>query len=216
MDEAHTGKYSMQLGGTNQKEGDFLVGACFLLSNTVAEESQDQVPYKLKDRDCTGRFSPETYLQKDERYILSYWRKLENPTYAPMVNYPQVRHSITINNSPVNTLSVREGKMIDTWQKVDVVFEVPQNASGELVLSFYNNHGSAKAYLDDIRVHPFHATAQTYAYDPSTYRLMAELDENNYATFYEYDAEGILARVKKETPRGIMTLREHRNSLSKN
>ena len=38
-------------------------------------------------------------------------------------------------------------------------------------------------------------------YDPVTLLLTAELDDNNYATFYEYDQEGNLTRIKKETSR---------------
>lgn len=46
-------------------------------------------------------------------------------------------------------------------------------------------------------------------------KLVAELDENNYATFYEYDEEGNLIRVKKETERGIITVKEVRSSFKK-
>lgn len=56
---------------------------------------------------------------------------------------------------------------------------------------------------------------KSYVYDPLTLRLTAELDEQNYATFYEYDEEGALIRVKKETERGIMTIKESRNNSSK-
>jgi YD repeat-containing protein len=56
---------------------------------------------------------------------------------------------------------------------------------------------------------------KTYAYDDKTLRLMAELDENGFATFYEYDDEGLLVRVKKETERGVMTLKESRSSYKK-
>ena len=56
---------------------------------------------------------------------------------------------------------------------------------------------------------------KSYVYDPSTQKLTAELDENNYATKYEYDDEGILIRVKKETTRGVMTIKESRNNQSK-
>jgi hypothetical protein len=44
---------------------------------------------------------------------------------------------------------------------------------------------------------------------------MAELDENNFATFYEYDDEGILIRVKKETEKGTMTIRESRTGVKR-
>jgi hypothetical protein len=57
---------------------------------------------------------------------------------------------------------------------------------------------------------------KSYVYNPVNLRLMAEMDENNYATFYEYDDEGTLIRVKKETERGIMTIKETRSALMKN
>jgi hypothetical protein len=54
---------------------------------------------------------------------------------------------------------------------------------------------------------------KSYIYNATNLRLMAELDENNYATFYEYDDDGTLIRVKKETERGIMTIKESRSAL---
>ena len=56
---------------------------------------------------------------------------------------------------------------------------------------------------------------KSYVYDPITLWLTAELDDNNYATFYEYDQEGQLIRIKKETARGIMTIQESRSSNPK-
>jgi hypothetical protein len=44
---------------------------------------------------------------------------------------------------------------------------------------------------------------------------MAVLDENHFATFYEYDDEGNLLRTKKETERGIMTIQETRLNIKK-
>jgi hypothetical protein len=44
---------------------------------------------------------------------------------------------------------------------------------------------------------------------------MADLDENNFASFYEYDDDGTLIRVKKETERGIKTVRETRSAFLK-
>ena len=53
----------------------------------------------------------------------------------------------------------------------------------------------------------------THVYDKEDYRLMAELDENNYAIFYEYDEEGKLIRTKRETEKGIMTIEEKRGHI---
>ena len=44
---------------------------------------------------------------------------------------------------------------------------------------------------------------------------MAELDERNYAKIYEYDEQGKLTRVKKETEMGVMTIQENRENNSK-
>jgi hypothetical protein len=74
------------------------------------------------------------------------------------------------------------------------------------------NNNATFSYWDDIRIHPFNANMKSYAYDPRTLRLSAELDENNYASFYEYDEEGQLVRVKKETSQGIKTVNETRAS----
>jgi YD repeat-containing protein len=56
---------------------------------------------------------------------------------------------------------------------------------------------------------------KSYVYDPVNLRLTAELDANNYATFYEYDAEGGLIRTKVETREGIKTIQETRSYKQK-
>ena len=46
-------------------------------------------------------------------------------------------------------------------------------------------------------------------------RLLAELDANNYAVFYEYDEEGGLIRTKAETAEGVKTIKETRSARQK-
>jgi YD repeat-containing protein len=76
------------------------------------------------------------------------------------------------------------------------------------------NSSQHQAFFDDVRIHPYSGTMKSFVYDNENYRLMAELDENNFATFYEYDQEGGLIRVKKETERGVMTIQETRSGTS--
>jgi len=73
----------------------------------------------------------------------------------------------------------------------------------------------ANNYVDDIRLYPDNGNMKSFAYDMTNMRLMAELDENNFATFYEYDQEGVLIRVKKESDRGVLTVSENRKSNAK-
>ncbi len=108
----------------------------------------------------------------------------------------------------------RTGAIIEGWQKIEGEFTVPSNA-GTAELRFINSNTAAPMYVDDIRIHPYNANMKSYVYDPRTLRLSAELDENNYASFYEYDEEGQLVRVKKETIQGIKTIQETRSSKQK-
>lgn len=101
------------------------------------------------------------------------------------------------------------GPVIDGWQKIEGSFEVPTDA--DVVSVNINNNTSADMYIDDIRIHPLQANLKSFVYDDVNLRLMSELDENNFASFYEYDAEGQLIRVKKETNRGVKTISETRS-----
>jgi hypothetical protein len=98
---------------------------------------------------------------------------------------------------------------VEGWKRVEAVFTMPSGVP-TFDLSFSPN---GTVYIDDIRIHPYNAMMKSYVYDPGSLRLVGELDENNMATFYEYDDEGILIRVKKETEKGIMTIRESRTGI---
>jgi hypothetical protein len=102
------------------------------------------------------------------------------------------------------------GNIIEGWQRIAGQFEIPVGTV-TLEIELYNDSKGIPAYFDDIRVHPLDGSMKSFVYDPVTYRLMAELDENNYGTYYEYDNEGGLVRVKKETSRGVKTIQETRS-----
>lgn len=106
------------------------------------------------------------------------------------------------------------GPIIEGWQRYEIVLDIPVGArsiEGELQNKFAD--GQTLVFFDDIRMHPFNANMKSFVYDPVSLKLKAELDENNYASFYEYDDEGTLVRVKKETVQGIKTIQETRSAL---
>ncbi|QKX05217.1 hypothetical protein HN014_09900 [Aquimarina sp. TRL1] len=105
---------------------------------------------------------------------------------------------------------IPKGPVIDGWQQVSGTFVIPV-AAHQMTMSLKNIASDINVYFDDIRFHPYDSSMKTFVYDPITQRLMSELDENNFATFYEYDAEGGLIRVKKETAKGIFTIQESRS-----
>lgn len=105
------------------------------------------------------------------------------------------------------------GNIIEGWQRYEAAFDIP--ATDTAMILNLKATGTATVYFDDLRIHPFNANMKSFVYNPVNLRLMAELDENNYATFYEYDDDGTLIRVKKETQRGVKTIKETRSALLK-
>ena len=154
-----------------------------------------------------------------KQYIISGWTKEKHT--SPQKTYAIAKIKVVFQLKPVNgvTPSAIEkiispsGAIIDGWQRIIGDFEVPANAK-DIAVTLYAD-STVEAFFDDIRIHPFNGNLKSFVYDYNTLRLMSELDENNYATFYEYDKEGGLVRVKKETSRGVYTIKETRSSSTK-
>ncbi|MDF2188423.1 PA14 domain-containing protein [Paraflavitalea sp. CAU 1676] len=146
------------------------------------------------------------------KMVFSAWVKEEVPCAAgSSYNSGQVR--LTFNNgSGVSYVLKPKGNIIEGWQRIEEVVDIPANVTE---MNVFLETGGIAAYFDDLRMHPFSSNMKSFVYDPVNLRLMAELDENNHATFYEYDDEGTLIRVKKETERGIKTIRETRSATLK-
>jgi hypothetical protein len=139
-----------------------------------------------------------------KKYVLSMWVKDNSPRNNTIASSIKVNGTDMINNA-------MKWPVVEGWKRVEVSFTMPAGSGFSLQLI-----PSGTIWVDDIRIAPFDAQVKSYAYDPLSQRLMAEMDENNFATFYEYDEEGTLIRVKKETERGIATIKETRSSYRKN
>jgi hypothetical protein len=150
---------------------------------------------------CIPKFQPV-----NNKYVISGWVKEENNPNA--VTYTNGQLKVT-SGSTVATF-YGSGQIIDGWQRIEGTIQT--NSVGNLKIELISTSGNV--YFDDIRVFPYDGSLMTYVYDPKTMRLVAELDERNYAKIYEYDEEGKLIRVKKETEKGIMTIQENRENTS--
>ncbi len=145
----------------------------------------------------------------NNKMLFSAWVREAN---ANISNYTNNEVQVYIGG---NTTTIKPtGPVIEGWQRYEGYFTVPYGAS-YAELRLVNNSGSP-IYFDDIRIHPFNTNMKSYVYDPINLRLRSELDANNYATFYEYDEEGVLVRIKAETREGIKTITETRSSKQKN
>lgn len=164
------------------------------------------IPNEIKVLD--HKFIDHFSLIPGRKYVMSIWVR-DGINLNPGMNYNN-RIDLKFNGVSAGVQPIK-GKMIEGWQQHSYTFTVPTNATTfEIVCSAGNAYPS---FFDDIRIHPFDANLKSFVYDPINLRLMAELDENNYASYYEYDDEGTLTRVKKETERGIKTITETRSSI---
>lgn len=158
-------------------------------------------------QDCIKSFMPTA-----GKYIVSAWVKKEGAT--PMdTNYTAARLKVSCPSVAGSTsYFLPSGQVIDGWQRIEGIYTIPPTATNfELKLEVI----SGSYLFDDVRFFPFDGSMISYVYDPINLRLLAELDERNYAKIYEYDEEGKLIRVKKETEKGIMTIQENRENTKK-
>jgi hypothetical protein len=161
---------------------------------------------KLPCQECVTSFSPTP-----GKYIVSAWVKEKVNNYTT-TTYQNSFLEISFNGTTGSQNLYPSGQIIDGWQRIEQSIQIPANATGINISLKTIAH---EAFFDDIRFFPVDGSMMSYVYDPSSLRLMAELDERNYATLYEYDEEGKLIRVKKETEKGIMTIQENRDNNSK-
>ncbi len=153
-------------------------------------------------------------LDTGQSYVASIWMRPQSIGTGALTQgygaHISVIMDTVISSTPsaakLTNLFVSKSNIIDGWQQYELNFRVPAGyKSFKLSLDGSN-------YYDDLRIYPAQSNSKAFVYHPVTRKLMATLDENNYATFYEYDAEGNLIRTKKETEQGIMTLSESRGT----
>ncbi|MCS3799472.1 PA14 domain-containing protein [Niastella sp. OAS944] len=214
--QAHTGRYSLKI------DQDNLVGIEANLQ-IASDAIVPQLNAKMKSEDCGSKFkgmkaSTNTIVPNfapiaGKKVLIGGWVKEDNSCMCKSYTRNHIRVSFTAGGN-VSTITLSPaGNLVEGWQRYESIVDIPANAiqmKVELQAS-----DSAVTYFDDIRIHPFNAQMKSFVYNAVNLRLMAELDENNYATFYEYDDDGTLVRVKKETERGVQTIKESRSALFK-
>lgn len=216
--QQHTGKYSLRVDA----------GRSYGISAGIVpyDSSGFGVTFSTGPNSCGGNGTVLNYIQvgKDAllpvfspvagtRLLLSAWVKEALPCKGSTYTGNQVHIRIRTAADSITIVATPRGTVTEGWQRYEQVFNLPANAVSISVYMLAT--GNVATYFDDIRIHPYNANMKSFVYSPENLRLMAELDENNYATMYEYDDDGTLIRLKKETERGIQTITETRSALLK-
>ncbi len=204
--EQHTGNYSVKLDAG--AEMNCVIPLKEVESSTsIGDEDYMRI---TKQTDDIGVFTPEP-----GKYVIGAWVKEQRDAFDTTYNEVTIRVDIKDDNNVVRTETfTASGMLIERWQRIEGVIEL-LSTDKELSITI-TGATDTDGWVDDLRIHPFKSNMISYVYNYRSLRVMAELDENNYATFYEYDLEGALLRVKKETIKGIATLHETRSHSKAN
>ncbi len=148
---------------------------------------------------------PQTYLglQKNEEYVISAWVYIDNGNLSTYENLAYLGYG--------NAGAMPSGNIIEGWQRIEHKFTYNGYADNIIL-----GHFGTDFYIDDIRIFPADGNIQTYVYNPVDYRVEAILDNNNFFTMYDYDSEGNVISVSKETYEGIKTIQEAGSYIRKN
>lgn len=143
----------------------------------------------------TPRYLPFSFTY-GKSYLVSFWYRPASPVA-----------NATVYGTPLPGF-IAKSDIIEGWQQFEGRVTMTNNSS----VTQYDLVLPKGAFIDDIRIMPIEANMKSFVYNPVNQKLMATLDENNFASFFEYDQEGNLVRTKKETEKGIMTISESRSA----
>ncbi len=181
--------------------------------------TQAACTYTSPIKGVDSMLNPVFQIPAGKKMLFSAWvRETCTPPCAREL-YADAKVQLIFRNNLGNQIGSTDllsatGPIIEGWQKIEKDFTAPAGATTmEMVL--VNTSTAEAVYFDDIRIHPFAANMKSYVYDPINLLLKAELNENNYATLYEYDDEGTLIRKKVETHEGVKTINETRSAKQK-
>jgi hypothetical protein len=145
-------------------------------------------------------------------YVLSGWVSTRTGTTPDPVPVAGPRIVVLLGTSELPAFEAA-GPNVDGWQRVEGTFEIPEGAA---TIGVRLESGPVDAWFDDLRIEPKNAKGQAFVYDPKDLRFIATLDGNNFAQRYEFDEEGALARIERETVRGLLTVQEVSSASPKN
>jgi hypothetical protein len=202
---SHSGNFSFDLNSTGILLNTYMHNQ---LHKTTEYLTADGKGYRLKN--TAGLYPTGFEPLPTEKYIISTWVKDAQPGNRSVNIAMAIKGE---NGSPISIpLSCKA--VVEGWKLLEGEFNTGDITSGNKLQLSMKATGT-QVNIDDVRIHPKRAHLKSYAYDNKNFKLMAELDENAFATFYEYDDEGSLVRVKKETERGVVTIKESRSSYKK-
>lgn len=103
---------------------------------------------------------------------------------------------------------------VEGWYRYEIVLPANEGAIGEYLNIRASSTNGDNFHIDDVKIAPYQSKSKLFVYNYKTYQLIANFDEQHFATIYQYTPDGKLVRKRKETLKGIKTIEEqHLNAI---
>ncbi|MBN1115629.1 MAG: hypothetical protein JXA77_00370 [Bacteroidales bacterium] len=151
--------------------------------------------------DACNYLAKATNVLKGQKYRVSLWVDKGN------------EDNVDINIKFDNVDQAFEKEVVGTfglWTQLILDFDFPVNKSSfDVVVKGVNE----TCYIDDFRVSPYNAAVTAYTYDNAG-NVTAILNNDNFATKYEYDAAGRLINTMVEKPEGFVRVSNYKYNFA--
>jgi hypothetical protein len=152
----------------------------------------------------------------NRNYVAMVWVHKSSPTQTTLTatqNFTTgspVSYSVSMANA---STMVQAGN----WVLLKTPVIPASSICKSIVVSMGNTSTSGLAYYDDFRVQPATANMEASVFDHVHDRLMAKLNKDNIATFYDYDDRDRLVKVRSEVENlGPVTVKKYLYNDQKN
>lgn len=191
-------------------------------AQTASVQLVNNLPYTILPHsgDFMAGVAPNTagpaldtkHFEVGRTYIAKVWVHKLSPSNAAL----SIQINGTAGSAYTDTKTVTRSNpanvTVGDWVLMSVELEVPANfntaATHNMLISLSNNGSTGKAYFDDLAFHPKDAVMTGNVYNAKTGALIAQLDNDNFATFYTYDNAMRLTSASKEYSGGIKKVTE--------
>lgn len=156
--------------------------------------------YSLYIPSGASGFSCELFPKQSRYYRVSFWVHESGVSNFDLNQVNWVGNSGDATNHDISSKKTQSGE----WYLVDKIIDIENSDRVELEI----NATGGNIYVDDFRVHPVDASMVSYVYNDFG-QLSYLLDADNLFTYYEYNVDGKLAKVEKETFRsGVVKIQD--------
>ena len=193
---AHCGKYSRNLSKQVGKAGT-------IDAKTIRVFSKMKLPENM----ITSNTNYDAH-NEERGVICKLWAKTDKKPVEGITTTPDCQLCLLIADNSLNiqTSIFSLVKQVGEWSLYTAELKDWGNNNDVDVYVKTSTTTDENIYIDDILFKPRESYSQCYVYDYKLQRLTDVLDDNHFALHYQYNFEGNMTRVMKETEIGMRTI----------